>query len=272
MVALQRRVVARRSRLRLLRWEVASNNPRVSRPCSILPQVMKAHEKIVTIVVNDEPVDITMRLGYSGEAYFIDEASYLEQVRQKAGSDLRPANSATHHHRESPPARSRSTARPTRSSARPRSTRLQTSLLPPRPPSHRRVARVSGGGRCACAATPQRGSCEQATEIDLDAVELDGAAGDHPAARGKGELPIALVTAPVAVAPPPLMSRSTDDSAAMRIVTPPSCVPPGVIRVPYSDPGVGAASSIAEGEGAGLTRRVGASQPPMRSGGSQMAG
>ena len=97
MVALQRRVVARRSRLRLLRWEVASNNPRVSRPCSILPQVMKAHEKIVTIVVNDEPVDITMRLGYSGEACFIDEASYLEQVRQKAGSDLRPATSATHH-------------------------------------------------------------------------------------------------------------------------------------------------------------------------------
>ena len=43
-------------------------------------QVMKAHEKIVTIVVNDEPVDVTMRLGYSGEAYFIDESSYLDHL------------------------------------------------------------------------------------------------------------------------------------------------------------------------------------------------
>lgn len=49
-------------------------------------QVMKAHEKIVTIVVNEEPVDVTMRLGYSGEAYFIDESSYLDHCADEPDS------------------------------------------------------------------------------------------------------------------------------------------------------------------------------------------
>ena len=35
-------------------------------------QLLKPHEKVVSIAVNDAPVDLSMRLGYSGEAYFVD--------------------------------------------------------------------------------------------------------------------------------------------------------------------------------------------------------
>ena len=37
-------------------------------------QLLNPQEKVVTITVNDTPAEFTMKLGYSGEAYFVEEA------------------------------------------------------------------------------------------------------------------------------------------------------------------------------------------------------
>ena len=37
-------------------------------------QLLNPQEKVVTITINDAPAAFTMKLGYSGEAYFVEEA------------------------------------------------------------------------------------------------------------------------------------------------------------------------------------------------------
>ena len=36
-------------------------------------QLLNPQEKVVAITVNDTPTELTMKLGYSGEAYFVEE-------------------------------------------------------------------------------------------------------------------------------------------------------------------------------------------------------
>ena len=57
-------------------------------------QLLNPQEKVVTITINDAPAAFTMKLGYSGEAYFVEEA--LEPAADGSQAGERPrAASAT---------------------------------------------------------------------------------------------------------------------------------------------------------------------------------
>ena len=52
--------------------------------------VLKPNGQAVSIVVNDQPLPITMRLGHSGEAYFLADGPQDERLQQAAGPSRTP--------------------------------------------------------------------------------------------------------------------------------------------------------------------------------------
>ena len=59
-------------------------------------QLLNPQEKVVTITINDAPAAFTMKLGYSGEAYFVEEALEPAADGSQAAAGERPrAASAT---------------------------------------------------------------------------------------------------------------------------------------------------------------------------------
>ena len=43
-------------------------------------QLLNPQEKVVTITVNDTPTELTMKIGYSGEAFFVEETLSLIHI------------------------------------------------------------------------------------------------------------------------------------------------------------------------------------------------